>query len=76
MDKELDKLVDADIEAAAEELVLSAKNMPRCWYCESPFVREGVCDDCGKHQYNIDEEMENEEEFCCEECQKQAAYFN
>ena len=25
--------------------------------------------------FNYDEEIENEEEFCCDECQRQAAYF-
>jgi hypothetical protein len=75
MDKNLNKLVDAAAGRTLEELIQSAVSMPLCWYCESPFVREGVCDDCGKAQYNYEDEVINPEEHCCDECENQATYY-
>jgi hypothetical protein len=70
------KQVNVAIEKVAEELISSVKNMPRCWYCESPFIREGVCDDCGKTQHIFEDEVSNADEtYCCHDCGGQAVYF-
>jgi hypothetical protein len=61
LDKNLGKMVDATVDEAVE-------NRPKCWYCESPFLTHGYCDDCGRYQYDLKDELENAEGECCHEC--------
>jgi hypothetical protein len=61
----MDKQVNDAIENVGERII--------CWYCESKFIVDGICDDCGKTQYNYNEEVEDGE--CCSECENQEVYY-